>query len=173
MAAGERSALGLGQGASRYVPIIRTAVVQFAILKLVPVSRIISFPSHRFCYRPCLPESLRLAWILGGAEELLPPRGWQARFLQSGLLRLLLDPPSCFFSSLLFSSLLTLRPSLVGVTLVFGCVLVGVKSQSLVRFWIASASGVLLFAHCTITIIDTQSSYRQKIFTRLAHGQSI
>lgn len=83
---------------------------------------------------------------------------------------------ACFVSCSILpraSSLFTLRPSLVGVPLVFGCVLVAVKSQSLVRFWIASASGVLLFAHCTITIIDTQSSYRQKIFTRLAHGQSI
>lgn len=171
MAAGERSgsALGLGQGASRYVPIIRTAVVQFAIFKLVPVSRIISFASHRFCYRSYLSESLRLAWILDGAEELLPPRGWQAGRHDS-------CEVACFVSCSILpraSSLFTLRPSLVGVTLVFGCVLVGVKSQSLVRFWIALASGVLLFAHCTITIIDTHSPYHQKIFTRLAHGQSI
>jgi hypothetical protein len=83
---------------------------------------------------------------------------------------------ACFVSCSILprvSSLFTLRLSTVGATLVFGCVLVGVKSQSLVLFWIALASGVLLFVHCTITIIETHSPYHQKIFTRLAHGQSI
>ena len=168
MAAGERSALGLGQDASRYVPIIRTTVVPVAILKLVSVSRIVSFPSHRFCCRCfccrcfccrfCLPQPLRLACVLGGAEELLPPRDWWAG-------RHDCCKAACFVSCSIVprvSSLSTLRPSTVGVTLVFGCVLVGVKSQSLARFWIALASGVVLFAHCTITIIDTHSPYHQR-----------
>lgn len=118
MAAEERSALGLGQDLSRYVTIIRTAVVPFAILKLVPVSRIVSFSSHCFCYCSCLPQSLRLACVLGGAESsYLREAGWlavwQARFVRRGLL--LLDLPSFF-------SLFTLRLSTVGVTLVFSLV---------------------------------------------------